>query len=60
MKYPTYELITLSTGTTIEVSEHSPDWFPMHIVSGLHNTTLYFRRAQLLALQTRLNEILDD
>jgi hypothetical protein len=61
MKHPVDEPITIGGGGTIEVSDsHGPDWFPMYVQSGLHQTTVYLRRAQLEALSARLNEILDD
>ena len=61
MTNDTAEPITLSTGTTIFVQDgFGDDWFPLYVQSGLHNTTVYVRRAQLKALQARLNEILGD
>lgn len=51
--------ITITPGTTISVHDtHGDDWFPLYIQSDLHQTTLYFRRVQLVALQERLDEIL--
>jgi hypothetical protein len=51
------EPITVGVGTTIEVAVHGPDWFPVNITSGRHQTTLYLRRAQLHALRVQLDEI---
>lgn len=54
------EPITVTIGTTVEVSAaHGANWFPLHIASGLHSTTVYLRRAQLHALRCRLDEIDD-
>jgi hypothetical protein len=54
------EPITVTPGTTIEVSLHSRDWFPLYIRSGLHHTTVYLRRDQLHALFRQINECLRD
>jgi hypothetical protein len=53
------EPITVTTGTTIEVSGVNPNWFAVWVRSGLHDTTIYLRRVQLHALRVRLDEIDD-
>jgi hypothetical protein len=52
------EPITVTTGTTIEVSAHGSDWFPVRIRSGMHHTTIYLRRAQLVAFIAQINDCL--
>lgn len=55
------EPITITPGTYVEIVDvHGDNWFPFHVRSGLYDTTVYFKRAQLTALRDRLNGILGD